>query len=92
MITGIGIACIVIAVLGLIMKLWVSYETEGGAIGMTPALDGVISCPSFAILGLYFLTKWNVLTLFMIWLAFTLLMYAAIGFAGKLGEKSHSQS
>ena len=48
---------IVLATLMFAFKVYVSYDTEGGVIGMVPVLDGAIFPPAAALIGLAILQR-----------------------------------
>lgn len=89
--TGIGIAFIAVALYGLALKLYVSFETEGGTIGMAPILYGAIMTPLAATFGMWFLTRWHGLHLLIFWLLTTLLTGWLLIYVGRLGGKVHQR-
>lgn len=88
-----GLAFIGAALLYFLFKLYVSYTSEGGAIGMTPVLDGAIFPPLLATFGLSLLHfakcagmgDWIYILL---WIAMTVFGFWAISYVGHLGRKS----
>jgi hypothetical protein len=89
-----GLIFVGIALLIFIFKIYVSYDTKGGTIGMVPTLDGAIFPPPLATLGLF---MWGFAKrvgagnwiYFAVWLISTAFAFWAIYYAGKLGERSN---
>lgn len=92
MLIEIGIAFVAVAVLIFLFKLYVSFDTEGGAIGMVPITDGAIFPPLSAVTGLSFCTKWHWYVLVLFWLVATTAAWWLLGLAGDLGEKAHRKN
>lgn len=90
----VGLVFVGISLLIFIFKLYVSYDTEGGSIGMVPVLDGAVFSPLFATYGLFMwgfakrvgMGDW---IYFAFWLFTTLFAFWAICYAGKRGERGN---
>ena len=99
-----GYALIGLAILYFALKVYVSYDTEGGAIGMTPVMDGVLVPPTMALFGLALVlhpphsgatqppqTPLDILLYGLMWIGSIILAGVIIVWAGKMGEKRHKR-
>ena len=92
-----GLVLICLAGIGFLWALWVSFDTEGGAIGQTPVLAYAVSVPLLGFLGLYIFDRahpqWSVP--WWVYLGGFLLVVILVGWlisvAGRLGERHHDR-
>lgn len=100
--TVLGYILLVFALLWFAFKVYVSFDTEGGAIGMTPVLDGAVFPPTAAAFGVrlaFYPTvvggRWQPLSgsdwllLGFLWLGSVVLAGLLIVWVGKVGRKVH---
>ena len=92
---AIGCIFLVVAALWLALKLYVSFDTEGGAIGMVPILDGAIAPPIAAWIGLHLIQKgsgwpgWPWWGFVLGWLATVVATGWLLLRVGRFGERYH---
>jgi hypothetical protein len=102
--TIIGYILVVLSAFWFAFKLYVSFTTEGGALGMTPVLAGAVFPPAMALLGVGLVIISSMRTgqrqplATSDWLMFGLMwagsVFAAgvlIVWAGKPGKKAHKR-
>jgi hypothetical protein len=86
------------AIAGLIwlaVKLYVSFDTEGGSLGMVPILDGAVIAPSFCWFGLWMLERvgcWSGLPLWGYggaWVVSVVVAGCLLELSGKVGARYH---
>ena len=86
---------VVIALLWFGGKMWVSFDSEGGSIGMVPVLDGALFPPFFGWLSVGLIDGktgwpgWPWWVHLVGWLLTTVLSWWLIGKAGEWGERRH---
>lgn len=78
-----------------VIKVGVSYDTEGGSIGMVPVLDGVVFPPIFFTFGVWFChafpqgNPWPFWAYLLLWVVSTTIAYFGITWAANMGERAH---
>jgi hypothetical protein len=88
----VGYICIAVALVWLVIKLRVSYNSAGGTAGMTPVYDAAYYPPILIAFGLYwvlptFKINWTIWVFVGIWLGLAALFAVAIRLMEELGDK-----
>lgn len=91
----IGSVISLVAILLFLGGLFISYETEGGAIGQVPVLVYAVAPPVFAVVGLAMIDRgldwpgWPWWAYALVWLAMICPAGVAISKVGAWGERRH---
>jgi hypothetical protein len=93
--TVIGIVFLVVSVLYFLFKLRISFDTEGGVVGMVPVLDGAVFPSIFGWFGVSEIERgtgwpgWPIWAYILAALLSSIVLGFGIWLAGKWGEKCH---
>ncbi len=98
MLKFIGIACLLVAAMGLIWNLKESYDSHCGGIGQTPVLGvAIIQLPLMTVLGISIFDQETLIFNFLwwmfpiIWLASVTIFCVLTILAGRLGNYVHTK-
>jgi hypothetical protein len=88
----IGLFLLIASCILFSFKVYVSYASHGGQMGMVPVLDGAIFPPIFFVFGLWAVLVsqgivWAWWIYLLIWIGTSLFAFWAVVYAGKLGER-----
>ena len=88
----VGYICIAAALVWLIVKMRVSYNSAGGTAGMMPVYDAAYYPPVLIAFGLYWVLRsfeihWSIWVFVGIWLGLAALFAGAIRLMEELGDK-----